>query len=131
MGYYCKRYITVVDGGQENLQKLRDIISENNEYDWDNIVRLVDVGILSDCNNNFGDGTKWYSFDNDITNASERLGDVAIYVLEISEDDKLAEYYLNNGLITRYDIEDKGINYKSDIHDVTDFVNERIRNAYK
>lgn len=130
MGYYSKRYITVVTGGQDKLNELKDIISKNNEYDWDNIVRLVDVGVLSDCNNNLGDGTKWYNFENDITNASEKLDGITIYVIEISEDDRLAEYLVTDGYLHKSYIEDENIGYRSDISQVSEFIDQRIKQIY-
>ena len=127
MGYYCKRYITLIDGGQSKLQELKSLITSDNEYDWDNIVKLVNVGILSDCDNNLGGGTKWYEFENDITKASERLGNTTIYVLEITEDNNLVEYYLTDGMVQRSYIKNDSLDFYSDVTQVSRFIDNHLK----
>ena len=130
MGYYSKRYITVVNGGRNKLQQLKFLLNTDNEYDWDNIVKLVDPCLLSDCDNNMGDGTKWYSFENDITKASNKLNDTFVYALEISEDDKLMEYTLKDGVVSTSRIDGKSIGYNSDIPEISTFIDNRIKKLY-
>lgn len=90
MGIYTKHYIRILEDSNntpENRKKLLKVISENNEYDWEEMFQEIPGtnGVLTDEHINYGVGPKWYNYDNDIEKISEALGDIEFYVLSNME----------------------------------------------
>lgn len=106
MGVYTKHYIRILEDSEntpENRKKLLKIISENNEYDWEEMFKEIPEtnGILSDEHINFGSGPKWYNYDNDIEKISDEFGDIEFYVLCNMEDGQYVyEQCYNSGYQT-------------------------------
>ena len=68
--------------------------------------------------------------ENDITKAANKLNDTMVYALEISEDDKLMEYTLKDGVASTSRIDGKSIGYNSDVTEISTFIDNRIKKLY-
>jgi len=96
MGYYTLHKISIINkyNNSRNLEKLCDVIEEVTGYGF----RIeYNLGYIIDDNYNCGDGSKWYSFHNDIKIISERLPKFKILVEAEEENGTTWEEIVKNG----------------------------------